>query len=363
MTQHNDPFGGAPTDRPGPRPDADPEYALRDRSRLASGWRTFVAWALWILSLPVIAVVTTRAAPDDGITPVAQLVPFFPYAVAAAVPLAVLAVTGRRYLLSLVMIVCVALGGFVAAKAFIAADQQIVHADPAAPGTLRVMTLNASYGQADAEWVSDVVRAEGVEVLAVQELTPQFDEAMRAAGIGELLPHQVTGGAAPGSAAGSGLYSALPLTDAQEGTEMSTFAMPSAVVDAGGQDVLIRCVHPVPPMPGNTGTWQRELREIGATAHAEERSQIVLGDFNATHEHATFRELLGDRFHDAWRLTGAGLERTWPEGLDLPLIGTRVPALFQLDHVVVDDSMRVADIRSQIAPGTDHRAVLATIIT
>ncbi|WP_344103182.1 endonuclease/exonuclease/phosphatase family protein [Myceligenerans crystallogenes] len=381
MSQHHDPFTAQATTpgtgRPGGGYEGSGTYddggaeryddvyyddARYDDERYRPGrLQRFVTWLLWILSLPVLALFAARLVPDDSITPVAQVVPFFPYGVVAAVPLAVLAVMGRRYVLSLLLLVTVSVGGYLTAPAFFPSAQQATGADRAAPGTLRVMSVNTEYGRADAERVVDLVAGEAVEVLAVQELTPEFEEALTAAGLDELLPYKVTGKVAPGSAAGGGIYSATELTERNPG-ENSTFAMPSAVVDADGTDVRIRCVHPVPPVPGSTDVWQRELRELGLTARTDDTAQILLGDFNATWDHATFRALLGDRFHDAWRDTGAGLERTWPEGRTLPVAGTAIPALVAIDHVVVDETMRVGDTRSQIVPGTDHRAVLSTIV-
>lgn len=336
-------------------------YDEHDGARRPGILQRFVTWTLWILSLPVLILFAARLVPDDSITPVAQLVPFFPYAVAAAVPLVVLAVTGRRAVLALLLVVTVGAGGYLAASAFFPAAQHVAVADPAAPGTLRLLSVNTLYGRVDPGSVVELVESEGVEVLAVQELTPEFEEALTTAGLDALLPHKVTGKVAAGSAGGSGLYSATALTEENPG-EDSTFAMPSAVVDAGGVDVRIRNVHPVPPMPGGTDVWQRELRELGSTARSDTTPQIMFGDFNATWDHATFRALLGDRFHDAWRDTGAGLERTWPEGRTLPGLGTRIPALVAIDHVVVDEAMRVGDVRTRIMPGSDHRAVLATIV-
>lgn len=369
MTHHSDGYAPPPAfpepsrygyEAPHEEDRSGREYHDDERSG-PTRWQRTVAWFLWICSAPVLAVLGSRALPDDGITPVAQLVPFFPYAVLAAVPLVVLSVMGRRYVLSLILVACVTVGGYVVASAFMSGEQQAISANPSDEGTLRVMTINVLYGTADAAWVVDTVRAEGVEVLAIQELTPEFEQAMADEGIDELLPHRVTGKVASGSPAGSGLYSALELTEQQEGVS-STFAMPSAVVDAGGLDVRIRTVHPVPPMPGGTATWKRELRELRQVTRGDTTAQIMLGDFNATHDHASFRDVLGDRFHDAWREKGAGLERTWPEGKTLPLLDRPIPALIAVDHVVVDSSMQVADVRSQIVPGSDHRAVLSTIV-
>ncbi|MBO0609671.1 endonuclease/exonuclease/phosphatase family protein [Myceligenerans salitolerans] len=369
MTHHSDAYAPPPAfPEPGPHgygdlggPTDHGEAHRRDLRPGPSAWQRFVAWFLWICAAPVLAVLGSRAMPDDGITPVAQLVPFFPYAVLAAVPLLVLAVTGRRYLLSLLLLVGVTVGGYVVTSAFLPAERQAITADPFDEGTLRVMTVNTLYGSADPEWIVRTVRAEGVEVLAVQELTPEFEQALGAAGMGEVLPNRLTGKVEAGSAAGSGLYSVLTLTEQEKG-ESSTFAMPSAVVDVGGVDVRIRNVHPVPPMPGNIATWKQELRQLRQVTRSDTTAQIMIGDFNATYDHASFRDVLGDRFHDAWRDKGAGLERTWPEGKTLPVLGTRVPALIAVDHVVVDASMRVADVHSRIVPGSDHRAVLSTIV-
>ncbi|GAB4086999.1 endonuclease/exonuclease/phosphatase family protein [Myceligenerans cantabricum] len=365
MTQNTDAYGPPPA-FPGPRgygPGTydDEDYYGDDEPEGPSTWQRIVTWFLWGCSAPVLAVLGARAMPDDGITPVAQLVPFFPYAVLAAVPLVVLSVMGRRYVLSLILMGCVTLGGYVAASAFVPTEHQAVTADPDDAGTLRVMTVNALYGSADPAWIVETVRADEVEVLAVQELTPELEGALMDEGLGKLLPHQVTGKVETGGAGGSGLFSALKLGGERAG-ESTTFAMPSAVVDVGGVDVRIRSIHPVPPMPGHTDTWKRELRDVRATARSDTTAQIMLGDFNATYDHASFRDILGDRFRDAWREKGAGLERTWPEGRTLPLLGTRIPALVALDHVVVDDAMQVAEVHSQIVPGTDHRAVLSTIV-
>jgi hypothetical protein len=215
MTHHSDAYAPAPAfpepSRPGydaPEDGHDEEHPNQydDAGRTGRGaWQRIAGWFAWICSLPVLAVAGSRAMPDDGVTPVAQLVPFFPYAVVGAVPLVVLAFTARRYVLALLLVATVTVGGYHVATAFIPAEQQAIGADPSDDGTLRVMTVNVLYGAADAEWVVETVRAEGVEVLAVQELTPEFEEALDRGGLGELLPHRVTGKVETGSAAGSGL--------------------------------------------------------------------------------------------------------------------------------------------------------------
>lgn len=314
--------------------------------------RGFVSLVLWIIAIPLLLVAFARVLPFDNVVPLPQIVPFTPWAGLVTLPLLIVALFSRRWVLTLLL--AASLAGFVywTAPFFVPPETSSV-ADPADAGTLRVMTINTLYGQADAEAVVDLVESEHVEVLAVQELTPGLEAALTDAGLDDLLTHSVTVPAAD-SPGGSGLWSSAPLTD-EEQTLDTSFAMPSAVVDAGGTDVRVTVVHPYPPMPADTVTWRTELVELTDQVHADGTPQILAGDFNATHDHASFRELLGSRFVDATREWGAGPAVTWPEG-------SRVPALFALDHVVVEKDMPVSDVVSRQVPGTDHRALLATVV-
>lgn len=80
-------------------------------------------------------------------------------------------------------------------------DRQPVAAGP----SLVVATANLYYGQADPRAVMDLVRAHDVDVLSLQELTPEAAAALDAAGLTELLPHRVFQPDA--RAAGTGLAS------------------------------------------------------------------------------------------------------------------------------------------------------------
>ncbi|MCF4119648.1 endonuclease/exonuclease/phosphatase family protein [Antribacter sp. KLBMP9083] len=308
----------------------------------------------WLVALPVLGVGVARALPTDEFLPLPQVVGLVPWAALATVPVLLLAaITGRRFL---VVLLIVALGTFAFwvspfwwPSTSVAADL-----DPEDPGTLRVLTVNALYGRVDADSVVAVVRNEHVEVLAVQELTPELRDRLAEAGLDELLPYNVTD-RLDEPAAGTGLWASTELREVDQ-VPGTAFAMPSALVDAGGTDVRVTVVHPVPPLPGNTGQWHSELAAVGDSAHAEETPQILLGDFNATYDHASFRAVLGDRFQDATRAWGTGPTVTWPVGRQLPPL-----PLFALDHVVVERSMQVSDVVTVTVPGTDHRAVLATV--
>ena len=55
---------------------------------------------------------------------------------------------------------------------------------------LRVMSSNVLAGHADAAKLADFARDRDVDVLCVEELTPEFARSLDAAGIGRLLPRR-----------------------------------------------------------------------------------------------------------------------------------------------------------------------------
>ncbi|MFD6445482.1 endonuclease/exonuclease/phosphatase family protein [Promicromonospora sp. NPDC060204] len=314
--------------------------------------RGLISLVLWIIAIPLLLVALARVLPFDNVVPLPQLVAFTPWATLATLPLLIVALFSRRWVLT--SLLGLSFAGFLFWMVpFFLPPESSTAADPDDAGTLRVMTVNALYGRADAETVVGLVKSQNVEVLSVQELTPDFEQALADAGLDELLVHSFTV-PAEDTPAGSGLWSTTELTEVQQ-MSGTTFATPSALVDVGGTDVRVTVVHPYPPMPEDVTTWRTELVELTEKVHEDEAPQILAGDFNAGYDHATFRDLLGSRFLDATREWGAGPTVTWPEG-------SRVPALFALDHVVVEKDMLVSDVVSMQVPGTDHRALVATVV-
>jgi len=314
--------------------------------------RGLMSVVLWIIAIPLLLVAVARLLPFDGVLVLPHLVAFTPWAALVTLPLLIVTLFSRRWVLTLLLAVSLAGFAYWTAPFFVPPDTSTA-ADPADAGTLRVMTVNALYGRADAEAVVDLVETQHVEVLTVQELTPELERALVDAGLEDLLAYGFTVPEA-GTAGGSGLWSSTPLTG-QDQLRGTSFAMPSALVDVGGTDVRVTVVHPSPPMPREITRWHTELRELAEHVHADPTPQILAGDFNATYDHASFRQLLGSRFSDANREWGSGPAVTWPEGRS-------VPPLFALDHVVVEKDMPVSDVVSMQVPGTDHRAVLATVV-
>ncbi len=93
-------------------------------------------------------------------------------------------------------------------------------------------------------------------------------------------------------------------------------------------------------------------------AAREHDVDAVLGDLNATLDHAPLRRLVDAGWRDAVELANGGFLPTWPShGEYSPFPGPVVA----IDHVMVDDGLTVTEVDTVDIPGTDHRGVVATL--
>jgi endonuclease/exonuclease/phosphatase family metal-dependent hydrolase len=83
---------------------------------------------------------------------------------------------------------------------------------------------------------------------------------------------------------------------------------------------------------------------------------MLAGDFNATFDQAPLRTLTSTGYKDVASQLGDGLTPTWPfDGRWIP------PVKITLDHMLVDPRIGAVSYRADTVPGTDHRAIQATI--
>ena len=218
---------------------------------------------------------------------------------------------------------------------------------------LKRPTRNVHFGHVEPDAVVDLVREHGVELLTLQEVTPEMVEGLDTAGLGELLPYSVDHSAP--AAAGGTVHSAYPLEDLGDiGHDIGSLAMPRAgltVPDASGP-VEVVSVHPMPPRrPSTMTTWRDGLR--GLPEATDDTFRILAGDFNTTLDHAEMRDVLADGYTDAAEHLGQGLTGTWPVGDPLPKAA--------IDHVLVDERISVEELEIFDVAGTPHRALLARL--
>ena len=109
-----------------------------------------------------------------------------------------------------------------------------------------------------------------------------------------------------------------------------------------------------PPLTGpDARTWREELNELPKST-ADKRPRILAGDFNATLDHAAFRDLVDHGYADAAEETGEGMLTTWsswPTGPPLTI-----------DHIVTDTRCAISSYAVYDLPHSDHRAIMAEVI-
>ncbi|MGW1678414.1 endonuclease/exonuclease/phosphatase family protein [Saccharopolyspora sp. NPDC002376] len=275
------------------------------------------------------------------------LVALTPYALLTGAVIALFALLLRRWLTLLIV------GLVTVMLAFSVVPRAISSATPAQGGVaLRVLSINAYFGQADAAAIVDLVRQHEVDVLSMQELTPELVDRLDAAGLAEELPHRVFH-AGP-MADGSGIAARYPLRELDL-LPKSTLAQPTALLQRpGSPPVEIVSVHPLYPMGRDTyDVWRRELIDLGQL-QLTGTPRVLAGDFNATLDHVRLGDLIGRGYTDAAAATGSGLHATWPAGWFPPPVA--------IDHVLTTPEIAPQSFDVFPVSGADHRAILATLV-
>jgi endonuclease/exonuclease/phosphatase (EEP) superfamily protein YafD len=311
-----------------------------------------VPWAAWAL---------VRLFGLDLRHPIVAAMAFTPYVAATAPVPVVVALALRRWVVAgVAAVAALALAAAVLPRAM--DGPQAAPADARGP-RLVVMTANLYEGRADARAVTRLVDEHHVDVLSLQELTPEAVTRLDRAGVRRRLPGRVID--ARWGAAGSGLMArtALRPTGAPD---LSGAAQPEAVLTGAAQreaaavgghalpELHVKAAHPHPPISSaSEPEWRGELRDLpGPRSGGVLR--ILAGDFNGTLDHREIRRLLGRGYTDAADATGDGLRATWPVGRSRPGI--------TIDHILVPPTIRVRRVTIHEVTGSDHRAVIAELV-
>ena len=214
---------------------------------------------------------------------------------------------------------------------------------------LRLLTANARRGSVPPEALVELVRRERVDLLAMQELTPELAEGLARAGLGDVLPNDVLG---PRPRGGSGLYSRLPLRPLPPFRGAKSEMAAGALDVPGAAPLRVISVHVAVPLDGgDLAGWRADLRAL-PPAPPRGPVQLLAGDFNATLDHARLRGLVERGYRDAAEAVGAGLKPTW-QGHSAPPV--------TIDHVLVPERCGVLGVSVHGLPRSDHRAVLAVL--
>lgn len=279
--------------------------------------------------------------------PLVQLVAYTPYMLLLALLSLLVVVLCRRWLASGFLLLAVLALALAVLPREIGGPEEVPGGQP-----VRVLALNLGVGYAHADQVVALARARDVDLVAIQELTPEAADGLDREGFSSDYPHRVL---RPGPQAdGGGIYSRWPLRDG--GSLPAAFDQPVADVEVPDSiPIRLVSVHPMAPAtPSGTAEWERDFRVLPPASSA--RLPLVLaGDFNATLDHANLRELLATGYRDAAEVTGDGLVTTWPSRLEWKLPVT-------LDHILAEKGIAIGSYDVEKIDGSDHRAVIAELI-
>ncbi|NUT33688.1 MAG: endonuclease/exonuclease/phosphatase family protein [Hamadaea sp.] len=317
---------------------------------IAKWGRRLLVAVQWLFAAGVTGWAIARLAGLDRWFPAAQLISFTPYVTVVALLGTALLGAARRWralavagTATLVLVACVA---------------PRVLPDTGSGGdgpVLRVASVNVFIGGTDPAAIVATAREQRVDLLAVQEMTPQWLAAADEAGIGEMFPQRFT--AAEYGAGGSALFSRFPLADAGSYLNAQGWFQQAygTLTVPGAAPVRLESVHAASPYSAEmTPDWRETLRKA-PPATPDGTVRVLLGDFNATLDHSLLRKLIGTGYRDAAETTGKGLVGTWG-----PYDGKPVPPV-AIDHVLADERIGVRSFDAFTIDGGDHRLIVAEL--
>lgn len=348
------------------------EAEQRNQGRAdGSAHSRWLGGVLWAVMAVVLLAMALRVLPVGlgGRKYVPIIVALMPWFIIPTGVVAGIAFATRRRALAIISLICIVIqvcwhwGYIVPAEGLSDEARQAVSQSEVDIGDryARVMTLNTKNGLADAGQIVRIVRDEHVEVLALQEVSPGLLERLGDAGLSSLLPYSnVATWSVRDNGGVNALWSAAPMNDmTNDLIPIDASSIPASSIDFDGVTVCFGSVHPFSPRPSNQGLWSEGLSSIGRLRNGAGK-YVLMGDFNAVWDHASFRYLLGDRFLDAGERAGSGFHMTYPA--NKKLLGViPVPTFSEIDHIVHDRGVVVGDLEARNIAGSDHKALLGTL--
>jgi endonuclease/exonuclease/phosphatase (EEP) superfamily protein YafD len=303
-------------------------------------------WWIWAAAIPTLLWALVRSFGLERGFPLVPMLAYTPYVAVIALLVSGVAVALRNWAAAVVAgLATLCLMAAVLPRAF-GSGETI----PPGATELTVLSTNIHHGTADPDAMVALIDRREPDVLFVQELTPSFARELDEVGIRSRLPHSVL--SVRHHVAGAGIYSRLPLRRLPEAARFG-FRMPRAEVRfTDGRDVRIVDVHPYTPKRPLIDRWREGLESLPSTGAGT--PWLLVGDFNATLDHAELREVIDRGYRDAADTTGQGLTPTWPKGSVL------LPPV-TIDHILADKRFLIGDYGVDPLPGSDHHAIFARL--
>ncbi|MGB0120657.1 MAG: endonuclease/exonuclease/phosphatase family protein, partial [Solirubrobacterales bacterium] len=245
-------------------------------------------WVCWVLIAPFAIWAIGRTFGLENGFPAVQAMAYTPYVLLLSLVVLLVVVLLRKWLPFLVgLLAFIALG-------FAVVPREIGSADQVAGGKeVNLMSLNLARGRADLGEVMNLIKVRQVDILTLQEVTPEAATGLKDAGINRLLEHSVvaTEEGHEGRFTGGAIFSRFPLDGLGQPATYSR--QPDALVSAPEAiPFRLRSVHPMAPIgPRTTTQWADEYGKF-PPADGPGPPWVLAGDFNATLDHKRFRDVI-----------------------------------------------------------------------
>lgn len=303
------------------------------------------AWAALAVMLGLSA---TQWFGFDGNTPVAAMQALSPYVLVWSLPLGVAAAMLKRPWLAIPMAAPLLTFAVLAAPI-------VFHPEPAGAGgapTVSVAFANTLYSNPTPELAAAALAGTDADLLVMAEFTPEMQSALDAAVAGD-YPHRSESVMPRPSSNGIAVWSRLPIVSGGP-VEVGGRTAIDVTVQVAGTVVRVLAVHTSPPTH-DAAYWGRQIRAIRDRATEGDLRTLVLGDFNGSRWHPSFRNLLDDGWTDTHEAMGRGWSVSWPTDE-----GWLPPAFVRLDHALYGKGLSPTAITDLDVPGGDHRGFAAT---
>ncbi len=303
----------------------------------------------WLGLLPMIGLCIAQWFGIEGRRTITAFQALTPWVLVWALPIALIATVTRRHPLALTALVPLA-------TLLVLSYPIVFHADApkvaANSPHLTIAYANLLYSNPVPAQAAEALLQEDVDVMVLVELdTPLHNAMVRATPAGD-YPYRVE--RANRGSESIGVWSRFPI---ESGGAVMVSERPSidVVLNVDGRSVRLFAVHPYPPTHDAVG-WSRQLKAISERAAGSTLPIIVMGDFNGSRWHPSYRALLEKTgLRDSHETLGHGWSMSWPmdEGL-LP------PPFVRIDHALFGDGITPLAIADLEAPGSDHKGFVVT---
>ncbi|WP_018142583.1 endonuclease/exonuclease/phosphatase family protein [Alloscardovia criceti] len=230
------------------------------------------------------------------------------------------------------------------------------HSLAATPPRVKVLTMNALYGRADASAIMHEISTQQIDVLAAQEVSDEFVSRLHEYGILSELKYEQLGEKTDHDNAGyNAVWSRYPVTESGGAllTDMGSNT-PWMNVDIDGFSVRVVSVHPYSPHRSNE-QWQRDIAQLSTLATDASVPTVVMGDLNSSTFHPSLRATINTGLIDSSLESHSGFHPTFPASWPF------VPPLIEIDHVLHTRELRAKEVATVRIPRTDHKALRVTL--